>query len=156
MRISALSSILLLGALAGAAHADRSSIPAVAVLGPAHGDRAAPSLSTGRLALTGPARPAPGRFETFLTAGDVTARVAPLGPEIERCYLDRAGASPRGGHLDLTLRIARDGSVLSLRAASSGLPAKTARKVEACIRAIVETVPFPARRNAAQLPLTLT
>jgi hypothetical protein len=153
MRISALSSsLLLVGALLGSAHADRKdrseASPAVATLGPVRGDRtdrAASTMATGDLALTGPARPA--RAEPFLTAGEITVHVAPHAPEIERCYLDRLGDSRHGGHLDLTLVVARDGSVLSLRAAASGLPAKTAKKVEACIRDIVETVQFPARRN---------
>jgi hypothetical protein len=156
MRISALSSVLLLGSLLGSAHADRKdrppAHPAVA-LGPVRGDRPdhadrAPSLSTGDLALTGPARSArPARPDLFLTAGEITTHVAPHASEIERCYLDRLGDARRGGHLDLTLVITRDGGVLSLKAAASGLPVKTARKVEACIREIVETMQFPARRN---------
>jgi hypothetical protein len=148
MRISVLSSLLLLGALVGSAHADRKDRPpagpAVATLGPARGDRT-PALSTGDLALTGPARQA--RPQPFLTAGEITAQVAPHAPDIERCYLDRLGDARHGGHLDLTLVIARDGSVLSLKAAASGLPVKTAHKVEACIREIVEPVQFPMRRN---------
>jgi hypothetical protein len=153
MRISALSSVLLLGSLLGSAHADRKdhspANPTVATLGPVRGDRpdraVPPSLSTGDLALTGPAHP--GRLDPFLTAREITTHVAPHASEIERCYLDRRSDARRGGHLDLTLVIARDGSVLSLKAAASGLPAKTARKVEACIREIVETVQFPVRRN---------
>jgi hypothetical protein len=154
MRISALSSVLLLGGLLGSAHADRKdhppANPAVAALGPVRGDRPAradrvPSLSTGDLALTGPARSA--RPDLFLTAGEITTHVAPHASEIERCYLDHLGDARRGGHLDLTLVITRDGGVLSLKAAASGLPVKTARKVEACIREIVETVQFPTRRN---------
>lgn len=148
MQISALSSLLLLGALVGSAHADRKepphASPTVATLGPTRGDRTS-ALSTGDLALTGPARPA--RPEPFLTAGEITAPVAPHVPDIERCYLDRLGDSRHGGHLELTLVIARDGSVVSVKAAASGLPAKTAHKVEACIREIVETVQFPSRRS---------
>ncbi len=160
MRISALSSVLLLCGLLGSAHADRKdrppANPAVAALGPVRGDHPAradrvPSLSTGDLALTGPARSArsapPARPDLFLTAGEITSHVAPRASEIERCYLERLGDARRGGHLDLTLVITRDGGVLSLKAAASGLPVKTARKVEACIREIVETVQFPARRN---------
>jgi hypothetical protein len=170
MRISALSSIVLLGALVGAAHADRkepsAAGPAVATLGPGLGERSArpartPRLSTGELTLAGPARPTgpahpagPARGDLDLTAGEITAQVAPHAPQIERCYLDRLGDSHRGGHLELALVIARDGSVLALKAAAGGLPAKTARKVEACIREIVETVRFPARRSntAAVVP----
>jgi hypothetical protein len=149
MQISALSSFLLLVAFVGAAHADRKDRsafrPAVATLG---GDRTTgrgSALSTGDLALTGPARAA--RPASSLTAREITAQVAPHAPEIERCYLDRLGNARRGGKLDLTVVIARDGSVQSLRAASLGLPATAAHKVEACIHEIVETVQFPARRG---------
>jgi hypothetical protein len=150
MRTSALSSLFLLGGLIGSAHADRKAdahtSPSVATLGPAPGDHVvrSPGLTTGDLPLTGLLRPA--RAEPDLTAGEINRHVAPHAPQIERCYLERLGEFRHGGRLELTLVIARDGNVLSLRASASGLPAKTVRKVEACIREIVETVQFPTRR----------
>ena len=121
----------------------------MATLSPARSDRPAradhtPALSTGDLGLTGAVRSA--RRQPFLTADEITLEVAPHTAEIERCYLQRLGDARRG-QLDLKLVIARDGSVLSLRANASGLPATAAHKVLACIREIVETVQFPARRN---------
>jgi hypothetical protein len=156
MRISTQASLFLLGALGalGApAHADRKDDvhtgSSVASLGPPRADRpersAGADPSTENVPLTGPARPA--RAEPFLTSGEISRNVAPHAPQIERCYLEQLGAGRQGGRLELTLVIARDGSVRSLKAAASGLPAKTVRKVEACIREIVETVQFPARRN---------
>jgi len=134
MRISALSSLFLLGAFAGSAHADRVDR-----------SHASTELSTGELPLTGPARPA--RLAPSLTASEISLEVAPHAPEIGRCYLERLGDTRRGGRLELTVVIARDGSIVSLKAEAAGLPAKAARKVEACIREIVETVQFPARRG---------
>jgi hypothetical protein len=152
MRISALSSLVLLVAAAGAAHAEHKhstttrEVAALAETARAvRAERGPVTFSAGTLALTGPARPA--RKEPFLSTTDVTAGVAPHISEIEHCYLDRVGTAPRGGHLDLTLEIARDGFLISVHAAASGVPANTTHKIEACIREIVETVQFPARRN---------
>jgi hypothetical protein len=152
MRISALSSLVVLVAAAGAAHADRkhsTTTREVAALAEtartARADRGPALFSAGTLALTGPARPA--RKEPFLSTGDVKAGVAPHISEIEHCYLDQVSAERRGGHLDLTLEIARDGFLVSVHAAAADLPAGTTHKIEACVREIVETVQFPARRN---------
>ena len=162
MRISALSSTLFLGTLgtlatlATPAHADhkatRVAESRVAAIGPTHEDRARPSedrtrpsLTTGDLALTGKAGAAP--QEALLSAGEITALVAPHAPEIERCYLDGIGASQRPGHLDLTFMIGRDGNVFSLKAAAAGVPAKAVAKIETCIRNAVDGIQFPARRS---------
>ncbi|HEU4731857.1 MAG TPA: hypothetical protein VFT22_28375 [Kofleriaceae bacterium] len=147
MRTSVLSSLLLLGVLVGPAHADRknpaSSVPTVATLGPTnHAD----ALTTGDRALTGPAGSRTAGRATYLTASEIAAQVAPYSPEIERCYLERAGEVKRTGRLDLTVMIARDGVVTSVRAAAPGLPANAARRIEACVRNVVEPVRFPARR----------
>ncbi|HEX7837036.1 MAG TPA: AgmX/PglI C-terminal domain-containing protein [Kofleriaceae bacterium] len=124
----------------------------------------ATSLTTGDLRFTGAARrewpersdrpespepgdrpaPAPG---SFLAARDVAAEVRPYAPEIERCYLERLGDPRRAGHLDLRFVIASGGAVVSLSAAAPGLPAKTARQVESCIRQAVGALHFPERRN---------
>jgi hypothetical protein len=153
MRISALSSILVLGMLATlavpaqaepeAAHAATSP---VAVLSKApHPERIAPAPTTSDLALSG--RPSVAHKEPFLSAGDVTTLVAPHAPELKQCYLDAISASQPPGHLDLTFVIAREGYVLSLHAAAAGMPARTAHKVEDCIRTAVDGLQFPARRN---------
>jgi len=148
MRLSALSSTLILGTLVtlvAPAQAERKA-PRVAAAGvPAREEQRAPTLTTGDLALTGPAR-AP-RKEPFLAVGDITALVTPHAPEIERCYLDHIGAALRPGHLDLTFVIARDGNVLSLAAAAPGIPAKVVHQIVTCIRETVGGLQFPARRN---------
>jgi hypothetical protein len=148
MRTSVFSGLLLLGVLVGSAHADRkappASVPTVATLGPTHHA----ALTTGDRALTGPVRSTPtAEREAYLTAREISAQVSPYMSEIERCYLERAGDVKRTGRLGLTVNIARDGAVRSVRAAAPGLPTRTARRVESCIRDIVEPVRFPARRS---------
>jgi len=152
MRISALSSTLLLGTLATlatTAHAEHKAPQVaanqVAAINPPREERPRPSLTTGDLALTGKAGAAP--QEALLSAGEITALVAPHAPEIERCYLDGIGASQRPGHLDLTFMIGRDGNVFSLKAAAAGVPAKVVAKIETCVRNAVDGIQFPARRS---------
>ncbi|HET7505583.1 MAG TPA: hypothetical protein VFK02_31400, partial [Kofleriaceae bacterium] len=58
----------------------------MATLGPTN---RASSLTTGDRALTGPSAAA--TRESYLTASEITAQVAPYASEIERCYLERAG-----------------------------------------------------------------
>ena len=156
MRISALSSTLVLGTLVTltvSAHAEHKAShvatnQVAALSGPARGERPASSLTTGDLALTGVTRPTrTPHTEAFLEAGDIAALVTPHNPEIEQCYLDEISASRRPGHLDLTFVITRDGDVLSLKAAAAGVPAKIAHKIETCIHAAVDGIQFPARRN---------
>ena len=156
MRISALSSTLLVGtlfALATPAHAERKAprvaanqVAAINPPGSPREERPRPSLSTGDLALTGKADGAAPQ-EALLSAGEITALVAPHAPEIERCYLDGIGASQRPGHLDLTFMIGRDGNVFSLKAAAAGVPAKVVAKIETCVRNAVDGIQFPARRS---------
>jgi hypothetical protein len=159
MRIPALSSTLVVGTLVtllAPAHAERKAShgaanQVAALSGPAREDRAARAQITGERALTGSTTPAASARaqlkEPFLEAGDITTRVAPHNPEIERCYLDEIGTSRRPGRLDLTFEIARDGAVLSVKAAATGLSTKLAHKVEACIHASVDGIEFPVRRN---------
>ena len=155
MRITALSSTLVLGTLVTLvvpAHAEHkaphdAASQVAALSGPAREARPAPSLTTGDRALTGLTGTArTPHDEPFLAARDIAALVAPHNPEIERCYLDESGTSRRSGHLDLTLVIARDGNVLSLKAAA-GMPAKMTHKIETCIHAAIDSLQFPARHN---------
>jgi hypothetical protein len=153
MRISSLSPFLVVAALAAPARADRQeprparATQKVAALAP-RAERTAGSLTTGDLGITGSpgatrdARPAP-----FLAADEITAEVRPYAPEIERCYLERLDDVRRAGRLELRFVIGRDGSVVSLSAAAPGLPARTARRVESCIREAVDALHFPVRRN---------
>jgi hypothetical protein len=148
MRISALSSTLALATLvtfAGPAHADRKAPRVATASGPARDELRVPTLTTGDLSLTGPARTA--QKEPFLAAADITAQVAPHASEIGRCYLDGIGAARRPGHLDLTFVITRGGNVLSLAAAAPGVPAKVVQQIARCIHKTVEGLQFPARRN---------
>lgn len=153
MRISALilslGSWLVVGVLVAPAQADHKELARssdrVAARAAARTERDGTSLTTGDVRFTGPSRAA--RKDAFLEAGEVAAEVRPYAPAIERCYVDRLGDVRRAGRLDLTFVIGRDGYVVSLAAAAPGLPARTARKVESCIREAVEAVHFPARRN---------
>ncbi|HEY0479407.1 MAG TPA: hypothetical protein VGD37_17935 [Kofleriaceae bacterium] len=160
MRILALSPFLVVAALAAPVGADRRELLApgrpagqhekvtekVAALAPPAS--AGTSLTTGEIGLTGPARAArPVRLEPFLSATEISAEIRPYGAAIERCYLEHLGDARRAGHLDLTFVIGRDGSVVSLAAAAPGLPARTARLVEACIRDAAAALQFPPRRN---------
>jgi hypothetical protein len=153
MRITTL--VLLLGAVAAPAHASPSQAALasrIATLSvPLHHGRdlavtAVPTVERGAaipgdLGLTG-ARGV--RKAAFLEADEIAAAVAPIGPDVEHCFV--AGAR-RAGHLDLTLLIARDGGVISLRASAAGLTSEGARRVEACIGAAIRSLRFPARRN---------
>ena len=156
MRISALFPWLVVGAVAAPARADhkdplppteanRPARKVAALATPVRAGAPGASLATGDFRLTGAARPA--RQPPFLEAREVAAEVNPYAPEIERCYLARLGDPRRAGHLDLTFVIGSGGAVVSLSAAASGLPAKTARQVEACIREAVVALHFPERRN---------
>ena len=83
----------------------------------------------------------------FLDPELVTAQVRPQRQQIEQCYLDVAADAHGAGRLEVTLVIARDGYVLKATTATPGLPAKTAKKIETCVKAIVEPIKFPTRRN---------
>ena len=152
MRISALSSTLLLGtlgALTTPAHAapkaSHTAANQVAAVTPSREDHARPQLSTGELPLTGKASAAPA--DAYLSAREISDLVAPHAPEIHQCYVDGIGAAQKSSRLDLTFMIARDGTVLSLTAAAVGVPAKAVHKIEDCIRAAVDGLQFPARRS---------
>jgi len=82
-----------------------------------------------------------------LSQAEIDAQVKPLSAEISKCYLD-ATAGARGGELRVQLEIHRRGKLDAVSVATPGLPAKTARKVEACVRSIVEPLEFPARRTS--------
>lgn len=145
-----LASLLVLGALAAPAQAEHKDVArprervAAAAAAVVHTERGGTSLTTGDLGLTG-ARA--GRKDAFLEAHEIAAEVTPYAPDIERCYLDRLGDVRRAGRLDLTFVIGRDGHVVSLDAAAPGLPARTVRQMESCIREAVDAVHFPERRN---------
>jgi hypothetical protein len=148
MRILALSSLLVLGALTTPARADRKDLSKspeqVATLAP-RTEHLGASLATGKLGLTGSTRAA--RNDLFLSAAEVAAEVRRYAPDIEQCYLERLGDPRRAGHLDLTFVIGRDGHVVSVAAAAPALATRTAHQVESCIREAVEALRFPPRRN---------
>jgi hypothetical protein len=80
-----------------------------------------------------------------LSVADITAQLAPVSEDIERCFLDRASAT--GGKLELVLTVTRKGAVESLVVKTPGLAAKLAKQIDGCIRPLVEPVAFPARRT---------
>lgn len=165
MRISALSSSLVLTVLAasGAARADHGSdyryharTHAVAAVEPTHAYTAAqagaitaaPTPALGELAIAGKVTEhAAVERAPWLSTHDITASVAPHAAEIEHCYVAQLAANAPGGTLDLTMVIGRDGQLISLAAAAPGLGRQATHKLEACVRAAVGDVEFPARRN---------
>lgn len=168
MRIPVLPSLLVLGVLGGPVHAEREKRTATRevtdIADRAAAERFARSLS-GALGITGTPRaeqpgtaaairdlgpvtpPVVAPREPYLAATDISALVAPHGAQIERCYVEALGDVRRAGHLDLTFAIARQGNVLSLKAAAPGIPARALHKLEGCIRSTVETLQFPERRH---------
>ena len=138
MRISSLS-ILVLAASVGVAHAEHRGT------GESAGAEAAALEAVAR----GRAR-AP---ERTLSLVEIDAQVKPVSAEIGKCYLDATGGT-RGGQLLIQLAIHRRGSLDSVSVSTPGLPAKTSRKIEACVRSLVEPLAFPTRRarTTAVLP----
>jgi hypothetical protein len=88
----------------------------------------------------------PARQERYLSSDAVNALVAPHAPDVARCYVTSVDESRRGGRLELTFVIGRRGDVRSLRASAAGVPARSLRRVESCVREVVRDVEFPARR----------
>lgn len=80
-----------------------------------------------------------------LSVSDITAQLAPVSQDIERCFLDRASAT--GGKLELVLTVTRKGAIESLAIKTPGVAAKAAKQIDGCIRPLVEPVSFPARRT---------
>ena len=78
-----------------------------------------------------------------LSIADVTAQLAPVSSEIERCYLDRAA----GGKLELTVTVTRKGAIESLAIKMPGVAPKLAKQIDGCIRPLVEPVAFPQRKT---------
>ena len=124
MRTSWLSSMILVASLAA---------PLVASVGAARAERRGPAERVG-----GPDR--------TLTLAEVEAQVKPVSAEISRCYLDAAAGTRAGGELRVQLDIHRRGKLDAVSVAAPGLPAKLLRKVELCVRGLVEPIEFPARR----------
>jgi hypothetical protein len=148
MRITALSSVLVLCVLVAPAAAEHAHPPrpaTIAAAEPAGSAAARARQIAGELGLTGD--PSAPHEEPFLAAREITAQVAPHRPEIQRCYLDHRTDVRRAGHLDVTLVIARSGEVRALRIAAPGLPARATRAVQACIHELVAALRFPERRN---------
>jgi hypothetical protein len=84
---------------------------------------------------------------TALEASEIQRHLKPLTAEIGDCY-KRATQNVRGvGKLELTLVIRSDGDVEDIEVATPGLPARTAKKIDGCIRAAVADLTFPARRG---------
>ena len=117
MRTSWLSSMILVASLAA---------PFVASVGAARAERRGPDRT--------------------LTLAEVEAQVKPVSAEISRCYLDAAAGARAGGELRVQLDIHRRGKLDAVSVAAPGLPAKLLRKVELCVRGLVEPIEFPARR----------
>ena len=88
-----------------------------------------------------------------LSLVEIDAKVKPVSAEISKCYLDATG-SARGGQLMVQLAIHRRGKLDGVTVQAPGVPAKVAKKIEACVRGIVEPLEFPARRapTTAVLP----
>jgi hypothetical protein len=175
MRITVLSSCLVLGALAGSAHADRGELgyryhARAALAEPAHAMRAetarltreppAPAIAPSPIRSALAAAPAPlstgdlafsgpvpARRAPFLSATEISHGVAPHAADIEHCYLDQLGAARHGGSLEVTLVIGRDGGLVSLHAAATGASPTATHKIEACLHGALDDVRFPERRN---------
>jgi hypothetical protein len=99
-------------------------------------------LSTASLAGAQPKPP------THLEATEVAAQVKPVVSDIERCYLDAVGDLRGAGHLQLAFAIHRTGLLDSVDVTAPGVPARTAHKIDACVRPLVEKLRFPARRSS--------
>jgi len=83
-----------------------------------------------------------------LGVSEVNDVVKPLSADLERCYLDNAADVKGAGKLDVKLGIFRKGTIFSVDVATPGLPAKLAKKVEACVKKTVANakLTFPARK----------
>ena len=83
-----------------------------------------------------------------LGVSEVNDVVKPLSADLERCYLDNAADAKGAGKLDVKLGIFRKGTIFSVDVATPGLPAKLAKKVEACVKKTVANakLAFPARK----------
>lgn len=84
--------------------------------------------------------------ERSLTVDEVEAQVAPYLGQIEKCYVEAAGDVRGAGHLDLAITIRWDGTIDHLSSDAPGLPAKTWKRIDTCVRASLDTVRFPQRR----------
>ena len=95
------------------------------------------------LATTAAADPKP----RALTPADVTSQLAPFADQIEHCYLDRTTEIRGAGQLELVLTVTRHGSVESLDIKTPGLATKLAKQIDGCIREMIASVAFPARKT---------
>jgi hypothetical protein len=86
--------------------------------------------------------------EQSLSQADIDAQVKPVSAEINKCYVDAVAAVQGGGKLTVQLAIHRRGTLDAVTVSTPGLPAKIARKIEACVRGVVEPLEFPARRTS--------
>ena len=82
-----------------------------------------------------------------LSSNAVSERVDAVYPELRRCYVDTAGDVRGAGHLDVTLGIARHGSLFSVDVSTPDLPRQLAKKIDACVRAAVAELRFPTSRR---------
>jgi hypothetical protein len=89
-----------------------------------------------------------------LGADEIRAQVKSLDEQVGRCYRDAVGDRAGAGTLDITLEIHRKGIVDRIVVATPGLPAKQAKRVDTCVRALFDGMQFPARRagTTATLP----
>jgi hypothetical protein len=86
--------------------------------------------------------------EHALSQAEIDAQVKPVSAEISKCYVDAVAGTQGGGKLLVQLEIHRRGKLDAVSVSTPGLPAKTARKIEACVRGLVEPIEFPARRTS--------
>ena len=65
--------------------------------------------------------------------------------DLAQCYVAAVGEGV-GGRLDVTLSIHRKGIVDHIDVRAPGVAAKTVKKIDACVRALVADVVFPTRK----------
>jgi hypothetical protein len=82
-----------------------------------------------------------------LTPKEIGANFAPMSADIRRCYLDVAGETRVAGKLDVKVVVHRNGLVHSIDVAITGPSAKLKTRIDACVRALVEPLEFPARKG---------
>ena len=142
MRLSWLS-IVVLAAAAGVAQAEHRSA----------GERAGAEAGSPAPEPLSSEEQAPSADRT-LSLAEIHAKLKPVSAEIGRCYRDAAAGARGGGKLLVQLDIHRRGKLDAVTVQTPGLPAKVARKIDACVRELVEPLEFPARRapTTAVLP----
>jgi hypothetical protein len=81
-----------------------------------------------------------------LEASEVADQMRFYTTDINKCYLDAAGQVRGAGKLEIKLAIHRTGKLDGIDVATPGLPARAAKKISECVKAIVTDTAFPERR----------